>query len=97
MAVAPAASYREGVMHGYGKGRESKGHGLAGGVTGWSYLALPLPLSPFSFLPTLASRFLHFLFMLVWRHLTSPHKNSVVKRVGCHASPYTSLRALLGS
>jgi len=60
-------------------------------------LLFPFPLSPFSFLPTLASRFLHFLFMLVWRYLASPHKNSVVKMVGCHASPYTSLRALLGN
>jgi len=47
VAVAPVASYREGMMHGYGKGRERKGHGLAGGVAGWFYLALPLP--PFSF------------------------------------------------
>lgn len=54
-----------------------------------SILLFPFPFSPFCFLPTLASRFSIY--------LASPHKNSVVKRVGFHVSPYTLLRALLGS
>jgi len=73
VAVAPVASYREGMMHGYGKGRERKGHGLAGGVAGWFYLALPLPPFSFFFPPYFSISF-------------SPFPLYVSMALPCHAS-----------